>query len=124
MAKYEGYYWVSDETNPRILKEDSLFSFPSVYDSIMANPFVIEAMLYDKEQEVSVMVRHTGRYHIQLFDLKKMPVGSEFVEKKYLPHRLDGIEKVCFKQWWLPETKNGEFPVLTMQALIFTGFLY
>jgi CRISPR type III-associated protein (TIGR04423 family) len=44
--------------------------------------------------------------------------------KSYLPHRLEGVKKVHFKQVWLPVTDdNGEgMEVLTLKAIVFCGF--
>lgn len=121
--KYDGYVWLSDEKYPTVLDKQE-YDFTKV----KANQFVIEALLWNAEDGgTSIMVRHTGKYHIKTFKLDELPVGHELVEKVYLPHRLgDKVKHVCFKQLWIPEEDAlcEEMPVMTMKALIFTGFNY
>lgn len=120
--KYEGYIWLSNEENPIILPEEE-FDFSSVKEN--DNPFIVEALLYfkDDNEEVSIIIKHTGKYHIHEIDLKKYS-DENFVDVKYLPHRLGNVEKVNFKQLWLPKPdENCEgMEVLQMKALVFTGF--
>jgi CRISPR type III-associated protein (TIGR04423 family) len=126
---YEGYVWFSNKKEPQILDK-------ALFDSIQSeeNTFIIEALLWNAEDGgTSIMVRHTGKCHIQEFKLKELPAGHELVDKVYLPHRLgDKVKHVCFKQLWVlqedplcfdNETKKG-MEVMTMKALIFTGFKY
>lgn len=121
--KYEGYIWYSHKEEPKVLfgEEDFAFNEPD-----HANPFVIEALLYDRENEISVMVKHAGRHIISEIDLKNLP--SEAVlsdEKQYYPHRLNKkVSKVGFKQLWLPERDENceKMEVLHLKAIVFTGF--
>lgn len=118
--KYDGYVWLSNEKYPIVLDKQE-YDFSQVKE----NPFVIEALLWNEEEKNSIMVRHTGKYHIQEFKLDKLPVGHELVEKVYLPHRLgDKVKHVCFQQLWIPEPDAfcAGMEVMTMKALIFTGF--
>ena len=119
--KYEGYAWLSDKGKPEILRNIA-FDFSKYEDG--KNPFIIEALLFDKANNKSIHITHTGKYHIKEFDLNDLPEGSELVDVKYLPHRLNGVKKVCFKQLWVPEKDEHceDLPVLKMKALIFTGF--
>lgn len=119
---YTGYVWFSDKAAPKVLHNEH-FDFGQVG----LNPFLIEALLWNETDNTSLIVRHTGKYHIYEYDLKNLPEGYELVDKKYLPHRLENnIEKVNFKQLWLPEPDphSDGMMVLTMKALIFTGFKY
>lgn len=120
-GNYEGYVWLSGSRNPKILRKDT-FDFKNYGNE--TNPFVIEALLYDEDRNTSILIRHTGKYHIGEYDLNALPDGAELKKVKYLSHRLGDISKVCFKQLWIPEKdKNCQgWPVLTMKALIFTGF--
>lgn len=117
---YEGYVWYSNETYPKPI-DNEMFHF----DELPINPFVVEAMLYCKADNTSIIVKHTGRYVITHFNLSKLPDGAVIKEKFYLPHRMgEGINKVCFQQIWLPEPDdlcNG-MPVLTLKAIAFVGF--
>lgn len=118
---YQGYIWYSDEEEPKVLKVFEKFKFSEVE----SNPFVIEALFYCEEENISVMVRHAGSYHIREYDLNKLPEGKVLKEKKYFAHRLGiGDKKVCFQQLWLPEEDpNCEgMEVLTLKAHIFAGF--
>jgi len=123
--KYSGYIWMSDKKEPEVLNDES-FDFSKVG----VNPFMIEALLYCKDENISLTIRHTGKYHINEIDLNSLPVGAELVDIEYLPHRLKDekkaidVKKVCFKQLWTPENDaNCEgWPVLKMKALVFTGF--
>ncbi len=122
--KYEGYLWFSDQEKPKVLKEEE-YDFSQLTEN--ENPFIVEGMLFCKEENISIMIRHTGKYHICEFDLNKLEKkGAEFEDIEYLPHRLNGVKKVKFKQLWLPEKDENceKMEVLKMKALIFTGFEY
>ncbi|OQX77914.1 MAG: type III CRISPR-associated protein [Bacteroidetes bacterium 4484_249] len=117
---FEGYVWLSDKDKPRMLKGET-FNFSKYEDG--NNPFIIEALLFDKATDVSYTVRHTGKYIIGKFNLNDY-TDENFVGVEYLSHRLKDVNKVNFKQLWLPEEdENCEgMPVMKMKALIFTGF--
>jgi CRISPR type III-associated protein (TIGR04423 family) len=122
--EFEGYVWLSDQEEPIILNNQT-FDFSKYEEG--SNPFIIEALLFDKTKNKSIHITHTGRYHINdEFDLDNLKEGSELEPVEYLPHRLDGVDKVCFKQLWIPEKDEycDNLPVLKMKALIFTGFKY
>ena len=117
--KYTGYIWKSDDKRPLVLiNEEYDFSL------VKTNPFIIEALLYSEQDKISLTIKHTGRYHINEIPLNKLEEGAELQDRAYLPHRLNGVEKVCFKQLWLPEIDENcnKLPVLKMNALVFTGF--
>jgi CRISPR type III-associated protein (TIGR04423 family) len=118
--EFEGYVWLSDQEEPKILNNQT-FDFSKYEEG--SNPFIIEALLY-KENDKSVHITHTGKYNIQSFDLNNLPQDSELVDVNYLPHRLEGVKKVCFRQLWIPENDENceNMPVLKMKALIFVGF--
>lgn len=145
--KYEGYIWLSDQEKPKVLQGETIdFSKPisigeKEYKFIEENhnPFIVEALLYAKNENISVSVKHTGKYQIHEIDLNNLPenaVLEEYADNEekqkleYLPHRLNGIKKLNFKQLWVPEEdencESEENPkgmeVLKMKALIFTGF--
>ena len=117
--KYTGYIWMSDAKKPKMLN-DEVFDFTS----IDVNPFIIEALLYNKEEKISLTIRHTGEYHIKEIDLNNLPDNAKLEDVEYLPHRLESVNKVCFKQLWLPEADENceKFEVLKMKALVFVGF--
>jgi CRISPR type III-associated protein (TIGR04423 family) len=117
--KYEGYVWLSNEKYPTVLDKQE-YDFTKVKE----NPFVIETLLWNDEEKTSIMIRHTGKYHVQVFKLKELPAGHKLEEKVYLPHRLDKVQHVYFQQLWIPEPDAfcEGMEVMTMKALIFTGF--
>lgn len=120
--KYIGYVWMSDKEEPIVLEQPTEFDF----SSIEVNPFVQEALLFSEEENISVMVRHTGVYNITEFCLNKFPEEYELVEKQYYPHKKLGFKdtRVCISQLWLPKKDDNceEMEVLTLKAHIFTGF--
>lgn len=117
--KYEGYVWMSDQQKPIVL-QDEAFDFSKIKD----NPFVIEALLYCKEKNVSIMVKHTDKYIINEYDLTELAEKSEITENEYLPHRVDGVSKLKFATIWRAEKdplcENMES--LKLKANVFTGF--
>ncbi len=119
--KYEGYIWYSDKQEPQILHGVE-FDFAGVGEE--DNPFIVEALLFAPDENVSITIRHTGSYLIKEFDMNKLPEGAELVEITYLPHRQEKKKKLGFKQLWLPELDEfcENMPVLKMKALLFTGF--
>jgi CRISPR type III-associated protein (TIGR04423 family) len=121
--KYEGYIWLSDAETPKVLHDEE-YSFSKHGE--LDNPFIVEALLYAKDENVSITIKHTGKYHIHEFDLKNLIEGAEIHNVGYLPHRLSGVSKVNFRQIWLPEADENchNWPVLKMKALVFTGFEY
>lgn len=116
---YEGYVWMSDSKEPKVLINEN-FDF----GSIKTNPFVIEALLYSPDEEVSIHVQHTGDYQIYAYSLKEFS-QLDMSEKEYLPHRLKNVSKLKFKQLWLPEADvNCEgMEVMTLKAIVFCGLL-
>lgn len=119
---WEGYIWMSNERKPFLIPEDK--SIDDLND-IGVNPFVIEGLLYDKAQKISVTIRHTGTYHIDCFDLKALNNdGNVLKEEAYLSHGFPDKRKLKFNQLWIPEPDENcaGMKVLTMKALLFTGF--
>ena len=116
--KYEGYVWLSNAEKPIILPNKE-FDFSQYSEK--SNPFIVKALLFNEGK--SITIRHTGKYHINEFDLKNYS-DENLIDVQYLPHRLDGVEKVKFKQLWLPEKDENceDMEVLKMNALVFTGF--
>ena len=117
-VNFEGYYWLSDQDRPVVL-----FDAP-FKKSNTNNPFIIEALLYDPIANASYHVRHTGEYHVHKYSLNDLPETAEIQDVEFLPHRLEKVRKVFFKQIWMPEKDPycEGMAVLTMKALVFTGF--
>lgn len=117
-SKYVGYYWMSDQEKPEQVNGDFAPKLKGL------NPFIIEAMLWDEASEKSIMITHMGRYQIFEYDLKRLASEGALEDKFYMPHRLDGIKKVKFKQFWKAEKDSlcNDYSVLTLKAQIFVGF--
>jgi len=117
---FEGYIWMSDREQPEVL-HNKTFDF----STITLNPFIIEALLYNATDNISIHIQHTGQYQIYEYNLKQFP-HEQLVPKEYLPHRLgENVKKVIFKQLWIPETDDNceGMEVLTLKAVVFCGFI-
>jgi len=117
----EGYYWLSNAEKPEVLERERGDKFEPPTKN---NPFIAEALLYDREKNISYHILHAGEYSVFRYDLDNLPPGAKLCEVEYLPHRLGEVKKVCFKQLWVPEADSlcEGMEVLNMKALIFTGF--
>lgn len=117
--EYEGYVWMSDKENPIVLKNEFID-----FSSYGVNPFIIEALLYNKEKSISIHVQHTGDYKIYEYHLDE--IKSEYsIEKSYLAHRIDGVKKLKFRQLWNsePDELCEGMDVLTLKSFVFCGFV-
>jgi CRISPR type III-associated protein (TIGR04423 family) len=116
---FDGYIWKSDSENPITLLDEK-FDF----STIQLNPFIVEGLLYNQDENKSYHITHDGEYHIVEYDLKELSKKGEIIEKKYNPHRLvDSIKKVKFYQIWKDEKDPNcnDLPVLTLKATVFCG---
>lgn len=117
--KYQGYVWLSNATKPKFLNNEE-YSFASIDE----NPFIVEALLFCETENVTVEIKHTDKYIISEYNLTEMGENAETVEKKYLPHRLDKVEKLKFNQFWEAKEDNlcEGMKSLQLKATVFTGF--
>lgn len=115
---YQGYIWFSDADKPIVLKDETYD-----FSTISVNPFIIEALLYNEQKEVSIHIQHADNYQITEYHLNHFD-KAEVADVEYLPHRLSGVEKVKFKQIWLPEPEENcqGMEVLNLKAIVFCGF--
>jgi len=128
---YDGYLWWSDQPTPQILNNEPIKELP-----IGNNPFIIEGQLFDSENNKSYSIRFVdGEYLINCFDLNELS-ELEYIKKEYLPNRIDGVQKLCFREFWRPvkdklcgskigEEKEKEFEgmeVLQPAEVVFVGF--
>ena len=119
-TKFEGYIWMSDENTPITLIDKS-FDF----STIELNPFIVEGLLYNQDENKSYHITHDGEYLIIEYDLNDLSKKGEIIQKEYNPHRLDkSIKKVKFNQVWKDENDPNcnDLPVLTLKATVFCGF--
>lgn len=118
---YEGYLWWSNDSSPKVFHNEAITDLPEGN-----NPFIIEGQLYDVNNKKSYSIRFIdGEYMIKHFDLKDIK-ELEFVEKTYLPNRVDGAAKLCYHEYWRPvqdELCEG-MEVLQPAEIVFVGFKY
>ncbi|OIP02307.1 MAG: type III CRISPR-associated protein [Bacteroidetes bacterium CG2_30_33_31] len=115
---YEGYVWMSDAKEPIVLNKET-FDF----SKIGINPFIIEALLYCDGEDISIHIQHTGEYQIFEYHLNDFS-KKNLVEKDYLPHRLNGVKNLIFKQIWMPEPDENcaGIDVMNLKVIVFCGF--
>lgn len=119
-ASYDGYLWWSNADKPLVYKNESL----PVWPEEGSNPFIIEGQLFDKQTRKSFSIRFIdGSYCIHCADLNEFK-SIEYIEKEYLPNRMEGISKLCFREYWRPEEDDlcEGMEVLKPAELIFVGF--
>jgi CRISPR type III-associated protein (TIGR04423 family) len=99
--EFTGYCWMSDESLPCLI--DGKFTLPA----IGANPFVVEANLYSKDEKISVSIEHNdGRYLIGIVNWDEAAKDTSIIleEQKYLTHRLtdNNFKKIIMVRAWVP----------------------
>jgi len=117
---YEGYLWWSDQPKPEVYLNDKPIRLPEEGD----NPFVIEGNLWCKDSETSYLIRFVdGKYMIYKFEMKDVAPQLVTVHK-YLPNRINGIEKLVFKEVWREQAAPScmGFNVLKPAFIAFVGF--
>lgn len=125
---YQGYYWMSDATDP-VLVKDAIPEFLSRLDA-NANPFIIEAQLFDYSNRLSYSVKYVdGSYiaHRQEVkeSLKDVEAGKydHITLKKNYANRMPGL-RLCFFQYWKekPDMLCEGMNVLQPAEMAFVGF--
>lgn len=134
-ANYQGYYWLSDANTPCVLNGEAPFHHDLNPE---ANPFIIEAQLYDPVNRVSYSVKYIdGKYVAHRWDNvdRDMADGENYILHKYYPNRLEKEEQAImlhFIQHWVAErdpacagdmdNPDSGMSVLQPKELIFVGF--
>ena len=138
--KLTGYLWMSNEREPRVLEDCSIEQSntqhganPALFQT-GANPFIVEAELWDNANNLSYAIHHTGnevvcqRYEVKAEDRN----NRDNKEAVFLSHRMDG-RGLCFLEYWEPRRDidvldvNGKpddekMPTLVMTHRAFIGF--
>ena len=136
-AKYVGYLWRSDQRTPEVYDgtEELELSLPDG-----ENPFVIEGNLWDEARRRSIMIRYIdGRYRVRKVEVAERElegISDDKVDaaeegqvattvKEYLAHRMAGVRKLRFLQYWRAEKDDlcGGMLVLRPYQLVFVGFV-
>ncbi len=117
-TSWQGYYWLSDEQEPRVVDG----RYDPQYDS--ATQYIVEALLHDSADQ-SVHLVHDGQgYKITHYDLSLAPDGHTTEAIEYRAHRFDGHDILCFHEIWVPTPAPlcQSLPVNQLQATVFRGF--
>lgn len=129
-GSYVGYYWLSDATDPEVLsgKAEEIELLNNLREKISnpaANPFVIEAQLYDSTNKRSISIKYVdGEYVIKDYSLGSLDKDCKIVEKSYVANRMPSL-KLLFRQYWRPikdEYCNNNMEVLQPAEMVFIGF--
>lgn len=119
---------MSDATDP-VLVKDAIPEFVSQLDAT-ANPFVIEAQLYDEANRLSYSVKYVDGSYIALRhevkeSVKDVESGKydHITLKKYYANRMPG-RRLCFLQYWedKPDALCEGMDVLQPAGMAFVGF--
>lgn len=118
-AKYEGYLWPSDQSNPEVLMGQTPKSI-TLRDG--ENPFITEGLLWNPEDKESISIRYVdGRYFVTTHQITPEQVTTPV---NYLPHRLPGIKSLKFLRIWKKEQDPlcEGMDTLQLKASLFVGF--
>lgn len=126
-GNYEGYYWMSDSRDPKVLHGENLSE-----EFVGKNPFVVEAELYDRDNHTSYSVHHAGNKVVcKCFVVKEADFDSHNVDTLlYKSNRMDDLQ-LSFLQYWeaqddktcpIDETGEKFMQSLQMTKRVFVGF--
>ena len=119
-SKYQGYLWYSDQSEPKVLKNEDF----ELEISETANPFIVEGQLFDGK--ISISIKYVdGKYIVHKKEVKAEDFNNVNVEEmEFIPNRIVGVSKLKFLQYWEAQTDDlcKEMPVLQPAELVFVGF--
>ena len=121
--RYEGYIWQSDQTQPRVLL-DEVFDVESITDDI--NPFVIEGLLWNAADGISISIRYVdGKHIIKEHQVTNDDLGGtpSVTPEQYISH-IKGVGRLHFLRYWKAEKDEmcEGFETLRPEKLVFVGF--
>ena len=122
-AKYEGYIWWSDQTQPQVLLDEE-FDVEGLKDDI--NPFLIEGQLWNAADGISISIRYADGRHIiknHLVTSVDLQGTSTVTRERYISH-IKGVGRLCFLRYWKAEEDElcEGFKALRPEKLVFVGF--
>ena len=122
-AKYEGYIWLSDQTQPRVLIGEE-FDIKDLKDGI--NPFVIEGQLWNVADRISISIRYADGKHVITVNQvanEDQQGSSTVTPERYISH-IKGVGRLCFLRYWKAEADElcEGFEALRPEKLVFVGF--
>lgn len=125
---YEGYYWLSNESNPKVLMGEP---FPKdVFAQLL--PFVVEACFYAPQERLSVHIRYREgesteqRYSVSQYELTPEQVRQArgYAGMSYKKEKPQLDYRMC--ELW-EEVEGGPslegMPTLALAATVFAGFI-
>lgn len=116
-SSVQGYYWFSDSKQPVIV--DGPFSGLNLLD--YNNPFVIEAQLYNKSEQLSYSVKYVdGQYFVHKTKVTEQVINDA---KSYIS-KWDDNERLLFTTTWLKKQDPlcCNMRVFVPANLIFVGY--
>lgn len=117
---YEGYYWYSNDTKPKVVRNGQIKL--NIFTEL---PFIIEGNLYNSETQTSISIKCIdGEYQIFLAKLDNLP-PSQVTEQHYIAHDLDGINKIILLEFWKesePDPLLADMTTLIPAWVAFKGF--
>src|SRR5699024_904421 len=125
--KYDGYYWASGENKPEFINNENI-DLNAVLKELEESLFIQEAMLWNEDEKVSIMINYTDKQRINCYKVTDEELSKTKDLKNedlmvYESNRLHN-QKLKFIEYW--EGDKDEFcdglPVLKMKAQIFVGF--
>lgn len=135
-GNFEGYIWWSNEREPKLCKACDTTVLELDDEK---NPFIVEALLWDKARGKSISVRFVdGQYVVGEYAVAEEDFTNQerTTRKEFLAldtnkeratqgkFRLDGVSKLRFLQYW-EAAKDGlceGFETLQPGNLVFVGF--
>lgn len=120
--KYDGYYWASGENKPKLINNENI-DLNAVLEELEDSLFIQEAMLWNEERKISIMINYTDKQRIGQYELSNKELDRKEDTRVYESNRLGG-RKLKFLQYWEEEKDKlcDDLPVLKMKAQVFVGF--
>ena len=117
-GNYEGYVWMSNNNKPDIIDGE--------YENELnpsANPFIIEAQLFNGTSSYSVRYVD-GRYHVLCYEVNPEDLlDNDVISRTFQSHRMEG-KILSFLEYWKEENDElcMDMPVLVPAVMVFIGF--
>lgn len=134
-SRFDGYLWLSDQTVPSLVLHNEEFSM-TIQDGVVSvlnnqihlepGQFIVEAMLYDVEQQVSYSVRYVdGEYLIAEFKVNPLDFNRDNVQIVSYMGSHKSLGHLQFLKYWKEELDQlcEGMAVLQPQAFVFVGFV-
>ena len=118
-APYEGYIWLSNRQKPLVISPDK----PNVSHDT-DNSFIVEGNLWNETDNVSIMIKYVDGKYIVRRTVVTDECRKNATEKEFIAHRIDGVKKLKFLQYWV-ETVDAlceGMTTLRPGKLVFVGF--